>query len=162
MSLRFLQGLMSLDNTGGILNYNLTDMRYICPYRTCNADAPVAHNFHIPVDFRNTAPWSALLESWRLFVSMHIQYTSHGTSSTSFRTTEWATVAALLFVSWRVLPNNTVVWERPVVDTYEAGLIEFPADFRKEMFELVFLHKDEPTRHSRYASVAHLPTGAHA
>jgi amino acid transporter len=144
-SAQVLTWLVNLITAGGVIDYIVMCITYICFYRACRAQG---------ID-RRTFPYTGWFQPYCSYiglVAMTIIVIFYGYSSftpwdvgTFFSYYTMVIVAPILFVGWKVIKRTKLVrssqvdllWERPIVDAYEASFISPPVGFWTEMLQLV-------------------------
>lgn len=145
-----LTWLINLITAGGIINYIIMTTTYLFFYRACKVQRVDRSAFPYTAYFQ---PYSA----WIGLVAMSIVVIFYGYSSfTPWSVANFFTyytmviVAPLLFFGWKLVKKTTVVppeqadlvWERPLVEAYEASFINEPIGFWTEIMQLVGLRRD--------------------
>ncbi|KIW52677.1 hypothetical protein PV05_08302 [Exophiala xenobiotica] len=144
-SSQVLTWLVNLITAGGIIDYIVMSVTYICFYNACKAQG---------ID-RNAFPYTGWFQPYCAYIGlawMCMIVTFYGYSSftpwdvgTFFSYYTMVIVAPILFVGWKVIKRTRVVrpheadlvWERPIVDAYEASFVTPPVGFWTEMLQLV-------------------------
>ncbi|KAK5465162.1 hypothetical protein LTS15_001725 [Exophiala xenobiotica] len=144
-SAQVLTWLVNLITAGGIIDYIVMCVTYICFYNACKAQG---------ID-RNAFPYTGWFQPYCAYIGLAWMSTIvifYGYSSftpwdvgTFFSYYTMVIVAPILFVAWKVIKCTRIVrsreadlvWERPIVDAYEASFITPPVGFWTEMLQLV-------------------------
>ena len=144
-SSQVLTWLVNLITAGGIIDYIVMSVTYICFYNACKAQG---------ID-RNAFPYTGWFQPYCAYIGlawMCMIVTFYGYSAftpwdvgTFFSYYTMVIVAPVLFVGWKVIKRTRVVrsheadlvWERPIVDAYEASFVTPPVGFWTEMLQLV-------------------------
>ncbi|OLN87693.1 General amino acid permease AGP2-like protein 2 [Colletotrichum chlorophyti] len=140
-----LTWMVNLITAGGIINYIVICITYIRFHKACKAQG---------LD-RSTLPYTGYLQpycGWIGLVCMVLVVTCYGYSSFSpFDVSSFFTyytmvlLAPILFGIWKVVKRTKflapeeidLVWERPIIDAYEASNELPPGGFWREMLDLV-------------------------
>ncbi|KAL9941914.1 hypothetical protein D7B24_003900 [Verticillium nonalfalfae] len=135
--------LQSLTSASGLINYIVISVTYICFYRACEAQG---------LD-RKTLPYTGWFQPYCAYIGvfwMTLMVLTFG--YTTFLTGNWDTltffsyytmvfVAIISFTGWKLLKRSRIVrpheadliWERPIVDAYEAKFSSPPTRFRDDV-----------------------------
>ncbi|ODA79688.1 hypothetical protein RJ55_05282 [Drechmeria coniospora] len=144
-SAKVLDWLISLITAGGIIDYLVMSITFLFYYRACQAQG---------VD-RKSLPYYGWGQPYCAIIALVIQtlvVIFYGYASFTpwkvdsfFRHYTMQLVAPVLFFGWKffkgtkmVRPHEAdLVWERPIIDSYEAGLHDEPVGFWTELGHLV-------------------------
>ncbi|KAK5996974.1 General amino acid permease AGP2 [Cladobotryum mycophilum] len=150
-----LSWLVTLITAGGIIDYIVMEVTYICFYRACKAQG---------ID-RRTLPYYGWGQPYcavialivHLLVVIFYGYRSFAPWSVKgfFQSYTMQLVAPTLFIVWKVIKRTKfvrpheadLIWERPIIDAYEAQFTEPQAGFWTEMLQLVGLRKGKKSDH---------------
>lgn len=161
-SSQVLTWLINLITAGGIIDYIVMCVTYICFFNACKAQG---------VD-RNTFPYTGWFQPYCGYIGltgMSLVVIFYGYSSftpwnvgTFFSYYTMVIVAPILYVAWKLIKRTRVVrssevdlvWERPIVDAYEATFLGPGVGFWTEMLQLVGFRRGK--KDERRTSVAEL------
>ncbi|KAF2747827.1 AAT family amino acid transporter [Sporormia fimetaria CBS 119925] len=159
-SAKVLTWLLNLITAGGLIDFIVMCITYICFYNACKAQG---------VD-RKTLPycgWFQPYSAWIGLVGLTCVVFAYGYSV--FLPGNWNIedffsyytmlgVAPVLYVGWKFFKKTEVVsankldltWDAPIIDAYEASFVSPPVGFWTEMLQLVGLKRSVPVdrRHS--------------
>lgn len=144
-----LTWLINLITAGGVIDYIVMCITYLCFYQACKVQG---------LD-RRTLPYYARFQPWSGIIGLvgtTLVVIFYGYSS--FRPPSVATffsyytmviVAPILYVSWKlyhktkIIPSAEVdlIWERPLIDAYEASFTDPPVGFWTELLQMVGLRR---------------------
>lgn len=148
-SAEVLNWLITLMTAGGIINYLVMGITFICYYRACQAQG---------VD-RTKMPYYGRFQPYGAYLALFIQvlvvlcygYKSFQPWSVKafFQNYTMQIIAPLLFIGWKVIKRTRwlrphevdLVWERPIIDAYENSITEPAVGFWTEMAQLVGLRR---------------------
>jgi amino acid transporter len=148
-SSKVLTWLVNLITAGGVIDYIVMCVTYICFYRACKVQG---------ID-RRTFPYTGWFQPYCAYIGvtfMTVVVLFYGYSSftprdvgTLFSFYTMVIVAPVLYVGWKLIKRTRyvrateadMVWERPIVDAYEASFISEPVGFWTEMLQLVGLKR---------------------
>ncbi|KAL6891627.1 amino acid transporter [Trichoderma longibrachiatum] len=146
-----LDWLVSLITAGGIIDYLVMSITYLCFYRACKAQG---------VD-RKAFPYYGWGQPYCAIVALVIQLLVVGgygyeafmpwDVKAFFRNYTMQLLAPVLFISWKVLKRTRfvrpseldLVWQRPTIDAYESHFMEPPEGFWSEMLRLVRIKRSK-------------------
>lgn len=161
-SSQVLTWLIALITAGGVIDYIVMSTTYLCFYYAMKAQG---------VD-RKTLPycgWFQPYSAWISLVFMICIVACYGYSSfkpwdvsTFFSYYTMVIVAPILYLGWKLIHRTKfvrsheadLVWQRPVIDAYEASFIDQPVGFWTEMAQLVGLKRQAGGNDKRRGSVA--------
>ncbi|KAL2398024.1 General amino acid permease AGP2 [Exophiala dermatitidis] len=150
-SSQVLTWLVNLITAGGIIDFIVMCVTYIFFYRACKVQG---------LD-RHTLPYRGWFQPYCSYIAvtgMTLVVIFYGYSSftpwdvgTFFSYYTMVFVAPVLFVGWKLVKKTRfvrpheadLVWERPIVDAYEATFISEPIGFWTEMLQLVGLKRNK-------------------
>ncbi|KAG8630495.1 hypothetical protein KVT40_002114 [Elsinoe batatas] len=165
-SYRVLNILVSLITAGGITNYIVMSVTYIFFYKACQVQGVDRRSFPYYGRFQ---PYSAYIGlGWMSFVVIFYGYATFRTTfsaETFFSNYTIQIIMPIIFIGWKLIKKTKfvkpheadLVWERPVVDDYEAQadvLDGPPTGFWREMGDLFTFNLFNKHRKSRNASAA--------
>lgn len=142
---KVLTWLVNLITAGGLINYIIMTITYICFYRACVAQGVDRTQFPYYARFQPYCAYIAL--SAELLVVFFYGYSSFTPWSVSnfFIYYAMLILAPVFYLGWKALKRTRfvrpheadLVWERPVVEAYEASFVNAPIGFWTEMAQLV-------------------------
>ena len=155
-SAQVLTWLVNLITAGGIIDYIVMCITYICFYRACKAQN---------ID-RKSLPyygWFQPYSAWISLVLLTLIVFTYGystflpgsfTLSSFFSYYTMVGVAPILYVGWKLIKRTKIippaevdlVWERPIIDAYEASVTEPPVGLWAEMVGMFGIKKSMLTR----------------
>ncbi|KAH6989320.1 amino acid permease/ SLC12A domain-containing protein [Ilyonectria sp. MPI-CAGE-AT-0026] len=148
-SAKVLTWLINIMTAGGLINYLIMSITFLQYYRACQAQG---------FD-RKTLPYFGYFQPYGTYIALAFQtimvifygYASFTPWSVEnfFSNYTMQLVAPCLFVGWKVLKRTTwkkpldvdLIWERPIIDAYEATFTEPAVGFWTEMGQLVGLRR---------------------
>ena len=144
-----LQWLINLITAGGLIDYIVMCVTYICFYNACKVQGFDRRNFPYYGRFQ---PYCAYLGlAWMVVVVLCYGYKSLHPWNTQnfFINYTMLIVAPLLFIGWKIFKKTKfikpkdvdLVWERPTIDAYEETFIDAPVGFWEEMIQVQSHHK---------------------
>ncbi|KAJ5887088.1 hypothetical protein N7504_011135 [Penicillium tannophilum] len=155
-----------LVTAGGLINYITICITFICYHRACKVQGVDRRSFAY---FGRFQPYSAYLALvWMVLVTIFYGYPAFKPWSVS---NFWANytmqiVIPCLFVLWKLFKRTKfvrsrevdLVWERPLIDAYEASFMDPPIGFWREVGQVFGLGRVKGGNDKRRHSVA-LPSG---
>ena len=137
--------LVSLTTAGGLIDYIVMNITFLYYYRACKAQG--VDRTQLPY-YGWFQPWSAIIALVvQTLVCLGIGYTAFTPWNVEsfFKSYTMQIVAPLLFIGWKLLKRTKtvkpaeadLVWERPIIDAYEAQFTEAPVGFWAEMGALI-------------------------
>ncbi|KAG6126851.1 hypothetical protein E4U22_005778 [Claviceps purpurea] len=141
--------LVDLITAGGIIDYLVMNVTFLYYYRACKAQG---------ID-RKTLPYYGRFQPYGTYIALFVQtlvvifygYTAFTPWSVEsfFRNYTMQLLAPVLFFGWKlfkrtktVKPHETdLVWQRPIIDQYEASLRHPPVGFWTELGRLVGINR---------------------
>lgn len=139
-----LTWLVNLVTAGGIIDYIIMSITYLFFYRACVAQGVDRSKFPYYARFQPYGAWIALV--FQTLVVIFYGYSSFIPWDVSSFFTYYALLilAPILFVSWKVIHKTKfvgaleadLVWDRPVVEAYEASFVNEPLGFWTEIVQL--------------------------
>ncbi|KIW13296.1 hypothetical protein PV08_08484 [Exophiala spinifera] len=150
-SSQVLTWLVNLITAGGIIDYIVMCVTYLFFYNACKAQGIDRNSFPYTGWFQPYCGYIGL--AWMCMIVIFYGYSSFTPwdVGTFFSFYTMVIVAPVLFVGWKVIKRTRLVgareadlvWERPVVDAYEASFVTPPAGFWTEILQLVGLRRDK-------------------
>ncbi|SPN99236.1 probable carnitine transporter [Cephalotrichum gorgonifer] len=137
--------LVALVTAGGLINYNVMCITYIFYWRAIKAQG---------VD-RSTFPYRGWFQPYSAYIALAVEvfviiFAGYGSFrppnvEAFFQSYTMVILAPLLFFSWKLIKKTSfvkpleadLVYQRPVIDAYEAALTGEPVGFWTEMGELI-------------------------
>ena len=144
-SAKVLTWLINLITAGGIIDFIVMCVTYIFFYRACKAQG---------ID-RNSFPYTGWFQPYCAYIGlagMTLVVTFFGYSSftpwnveTFFSYYTMVIVAPVLYIGWKLIKRTKfisaheadLIWDRPVIDAYEASFVSPPVGFWTEMLQLI-------------------------
>jgi amino acid transporter len=144
-SLVVLQWFVNLVTAGCTINFVVICITYLRFYRACMVQGVDRTALPYYGYFQPYAAWAGL--AWTVFVVLGYGYSSFTPwdVGTFFSYYTMAIFAVVMFTAWKVGMRSRVVrpedvdlmWERPVIDAYEASCAEVPVGFWTEVAQMV-------------------------
>jgi len=148
-SAQVLTWLVNLITAGGIPNYIVMTVTYIFFYRACKAQGLDRRTFPYTGWFQPYSAWIALV--FETFVLIFYGYSSFQPWKVEsfFTYYTMAIVMPILFVVWKLIKRTKFIkpleadllYQRPVIDAYEASFVGEPVGFWTEMVRMVGLRR---------------------
>jgi amino acid transporter len=146
-SAKVLNWLINIITAGGLINYIVMCVTYICFYKACQAQG---------LD-RNTLPYKGYFQPYGTYIALAIEICILGAYGYStflpgkFTVEGLLTYYMMVFVApvtfgfWKLFKRTKwlrahevdLVWDAPVIDIYEASFITPPVGFWTEMLQLI-------------------------
>lgn len=146
-----LAWLTNILTAGGLINYFTMAVTYLFFYRACKAQGIDRSQFPYFGYFQPYTAWIGVIGEG--CVILFFGYESFRPwNLTSFFTNYTLVVFAIItFTSWKLLHRTKLVkpteadlvWERPIVDSYERSTLSKPQGFWAEMFEWIGLKQED-------------------
>jgi yeast amino acid transporter len=147
-SAQVLKWLVSLVTAGGLIDYIVICITYLRFYYACRLQK---------ID-RSTFPYVGRLQpfcGWVGLVCMSLVCLLYG----------YATLRPILYIVWKLLKGTRIVslqeidlvWERPIIDAYEAGLEGQPSTFWAELGHLFARSKNKEPAPDCHADESAIP-----
>ncbi|KAB8230846.1 AAT family amino acid transporter [Aspergillus alliaceus] len=144
-SSQVLTWLTNLITAGGIIDYIVICITYIFFYRACQAQGVDRKSFPYFGWFQPYSAWIGLLGECLIVIFYGYSSFVPWDISNFFTHYTMVILAPLLYLYWKIFKCTKVtgsleadlVWERPMIDTYEAGLVSPPSGFWEEIIEMV-------------------------
>jgi amino acid transporter len=150
--------LKRYDNHLGLINYIVMTTTFIFYYRACKAQGVDRRQFSYVGWFQPYCAYLGLV--WMVTVALLYGYPSFKpwSVSTFFSSYTMQIFIPPLFIFWKVLKRTKfvkpheadLVWERPVVDAYEASFIDPPVGFWKEMGQMIGIGRTKGGNERRF------------
>ena len=148
-SAQVLTWLINLVTAGGIIDYIVMCITYLRFYKATVAQGINRKEFPYYGYFQPYCAWIGLV--CEILVVIFFGYSSFRPPSvtTFFSYYTMLIVAPILYFGWKLLKRTKVVplsevdlmWERPIVDAYEATFVSEPVGFWVEVLHLVGLKR---------------------
>ena len=153
-SSQVLTWLINLITASGIIDYIVMSATYIAFYKACKAQG---------ID-RRTFPYYGYFQPYGAYVGLCgmvlVVFTYGYSSFTPWSvSTFWSyytmvIVSPVLFIGWKLIKKTRwvrpseadLVWERPIIDAYEASFLSPPVGFWTEMLQLFGLKRGKVDR----------------
>jgi yeast amino acid transporter len=150
-SAQVLDWLVALITAGGIIDYIIMSVTYLFFYRACKVQGVDRRTFPYYGYFQ---PWCGILAViCECLVVLFFGYEAFDPWSVDsfFSSYTMLLVAPVLYLGWklikrtRIIPSHEVdlVWERPVVDAYEASFDTPPLGFWEEILQMVGINRSK-------------------
>ncbi|KAF5025929.1 hypothetical protein F66182_1964 [Fusarium sp. NRRL 66182] len=154
-SAKVLNWLIALMTAGGLINYLVMGLTYVNFYRACKAQNVDRRNMPYYARFQPYCAYIGL--AFQFCVVMCYGYKSFQPWDTElfFQNYTMQFVAPALFIFWKLYKKTRwlrphevdLVWERPIIDSYENSITTPPTGFWQEMGMLIGIkakvHSDE-------------------
>lgn len=146
-----LNWLINLVTAGSIINFVVMVITYLFFYRGCMAQGVDRRTFPYRGWGQPHVAWICLVaECLVLFFFGYNSFTPPN-AETFFSCYTMLIVCPLLFVFWKLFKKTKVVkpldldlvWEKPIVDAYEASIISPPVSFWVELLQMFGLMRDK-------------------
>lgn len=148
-SAKALTILVDLITAGGIIDYIVMCITFLCYYAACKKQGVDRSKLPYSGRFQPYSAWIALF-FLTLIVFVYgysVFLPGQFTAADFFTYYTMVIVAPILYFGWklvkrtRIVPSAEVdlVWERPVIDQYESSFLEPPTGFWREMGQMVGL-----------------------
>ena len=155
--------LINLVTAGGVINYIVITVTYICFYRACKAQGLDRRTLPYYARFQPYCGYIGLV--WMIIIVFCYGYSSFTPKfsvQNFFIYYAMLIVAPITFTSWKLIKRTKfvgplqadLVWERPVIDAYEATFIDKPVGFWVEMLQLVGIKKRAGGNDQRVGSIS--------
>ena len=157
-----LTWLISLITAGGVIDYIVMCTTYLFFYRACKAQGLDRSKLPYYGRFQPWCGWIGLV--WMILIVFTYGYSCFMPWSTTnfFFNYLMLILAPILYLGWKLIKKTKIVkaseadlvWERPLIDAYEATFIDEPVGFWTEMLQLVGLRKRKGGNDQRTASIS--------
>lgn len=153
---KVLTWLVTLITAGGIINFIVMCVTYIFFYRACMAQGIDRQSFPYTGWFQPYSAWIALV--FEICVVLCFGYTSLKPWSAEdfFINYTMVILAPVMFIFWKVFKRTSfikpleadIVWDRPIIEAYEASFTHPPVGFFTEVLQMVGLRRKirEPSK----------------
>ncbi|KAK6851839.1 General amino acid permease AGP2 [Apiospora arundinis] len=153
---KVLTWLVTLITAGGIINFIVMCITYIFFYRACIAQGIDRQSFPYTGWFQPYSAWIAL--AFELCVLFCYGYASFSPWNTQdfFINYTMVMLAPVLFIFWKYFKGTKfikpmeadIVWDRPIIEAYEASFTHAPVGFWTEIMQMVGLRRKvrEPSK----------------
>lgn len=135
----------NLVTAGGLINYIVICITYICFHRACKVQNLDRRQFSYYAWFQPYCGWIGLV--WMILVTILYGYPAYKPwdLSTFWSDYTMQIVIPPLFLIWKIIKRTKfvrsheadLVWERPLIDAYEASFTDPPTSFWRECAQLV-------------------------
>lgn len=144
-SAQVLTWLVNLMTAGGLIDYIVMCITYIFFYRACKAQGVDRNSFPYTGKFQPYSAWIALCVECVVVIFYGYSSFTPWSVETFFSSYTIQILAPILFFGWKfyhgtkfVKPLETdLVYQRPIIDTYEANITTPALSFWTEMAQLV-------------------------
>lgn len=148
-SKKVIEWLVELITAGGIIDYLVMNVTFLYYYRACKVQG---------VD-RKTLPYYGRFQPYGTYIALFVQtlvvifygYTAFTPWSVEkfFKSYSMQLLAPVLFFGWKLVHRTRavkpqeadLVWERPIIDRYEASFTDPPVGFWTEIGRLVGINR---------------------
>lgn len=155
--------LINLVTAGGVIDYIVMCVTYLFFYRACKAQGLDRSTLPYYGRFQPYCGWIGLC--WMTLIVFTYGYSSFrgGFDVESFFIYyAMLILAPITFLGWKLIKRTKfvgpleadLVWERPVIDAYEATFIDKPVGFWVEMLQLFGLKKRAGGNDQRAGSIS--------
>lgn len=146
-----LNWLIALVTAGGVLNYVFMSVTYLRFFYACKAQGVDRRLFPYYGYFQPYCGWAGLC--WMITIVIFFGYSSFTPPGVDkfFSNYTMLIVAPVLGIFWKLFKRTKLVkssecdlvWERPIVDAYEASFISPPVGFWMEMIQMVGIKRSK-------------------
>lgn len=144
-SSQVLTWLVNIITAGGLIDYMVMCITYIFFYRACKAQGVDRESFPYTGRFQPYSAWIALVFEILMVIFYGYSAFQPWAVDTFFSFYTMQIVAPILFIGWKLLhrtkfvkPHEAdLVYQRTVIDTYEANLTTPVVSFWTEMLQMV-------------------------
>jgi amino acid transporter len=161
-SAQVLKWLINLVTAGGIINYIVICVTYLCFYNACKAQGLDRKTLPYYGRFQPYCGYIGLV--WMVVIVLTYGYTSFYPWNVQnfFIYYAMLIVAPCTFLGWKLLKRTRfigplqadLVWERPIIDAYEATFIDKPVGFWVEMLQLIGIKRRKGGNDQRVGSIS--------
>lgn len=157
----------NLVTAGGLINYITISITFIFYYRACKAQGIDRNQFSYTGWFQPYGAWISLV--WMFIVTCVYGYPAYKPWNIE---TFWSDYTMqifipLLFPIWKIIKRTKfvkpteadLVWERPLIDAYEASFMDPPVGFWREIGQMFGFRRIKGGNDKRRQSVAPPSTG---
>ena len=146
-----LTWLTSLNTAGQMVNFVSITVTYLFFYRACKVQGIDRRTFPYYGRFQPYSAWIAVITLCTLLLFFGYGSFTPWSVDAFFQHYAMIFLAPILYVGWKITKKTKIVspeladlvWERPVVDAYEATFASPPIGFWTEMLQLVGLRKNK-------------------
>ncbi|OQE27453.1 hypothetical protein PENSTE_c004G07243 [Penicillium steckii] len=152
----------NLVTAGGLINYITICITYIFFHRACKAQNLDRRQFSYYGWFQPWCGWIGMV--WMILVTILYGYPAYKpwNIETFWSDYTMQIVIPPLFLIWKVIKKTKFIkaheadllWERPLIDAYEASFLDPPVGFWREMLQLVGLGRIKGGNDKRRQSIA--------
>jgi amino acid transporter len=153
-SAKALTWLTNLITAGGLINFIVMNITYLCFYRACKAQGLDRRTLPYRGWFQPYSAWIALVAQVTIVLVSGYEVFLPGkwTVDSFFTSYTMVGVAPVLFFGWKLLKRTKIVkphevdliWDAPLIDAYEASFLTPPVGFWTEIVQLVGLKHKVP------------------
>jgi yeast amino acid transporter len=148
-SAKVLTWLINLVTAGGIINYIVMCVTYIFFYRACKAQGLDRRTLPYYGKFQPYCAWIGLVVETVIVFTFGYTSFSPWSNDSFWSNYAMVIVAPVLFIGWKLVKRTKfvkpleadLVWERPIIDAYEATFMSEPVGFWTEMIQLFGLRR---------------------
>lgn len=145
-----LSWLTSLNTAGQMINFIIITTTYLFFYYACVAQGVDRSKFPYYGRFQPYCGWIAVITECTLVLFFGYSSFTPWNLSGFFQHYAMVFLAPLLYFGWKLTKRTKIVsskqvdlvWERPIVDAYEATFASPPIGFWTEMVQLIGLKRD--------------------
>ncbi|EXJ81650.1 hypothetical protein A1O1_07715 [Capronia coronata CBS 617.96] len=146
-----LTWLVNLITAGGLIDYIVMCVTYLCFYRACKAQGLDRSTLPYTGWFQPYCGWIGLVVETLVVIFFGYSSFTPWDVGTFFSNYTMVLVAPVLFVGWKLIKKTRfvrpleadLVWDRPIVDAYEATFISPPVGFWTEMLQVVGFNRNK-------------------
>ncbi|KAL4862197.1 hypothetical protein BDV12DRAFT_207370 [Aspergillus spectabilis] len=146
-SSQVLTWLTNILTAGGLINYFVMSVTYVCFYRACQAQGVDRTSFPYYGRFQPYTAWVGVISEGLIVIFYGYASFRPWDIAGFFTNYTMVILAPGLFCFWKVVKGTRfvspheadLIWERPVVDSYERSTLSIPQGFWAEIGEWVGL-----------------------
>ncbi|KAJ5689858.1 General amino acid permease AGP2 [Penicillium macrosclerotiorum] len=152
----------NLVTAGGLINYITITLTYICFHRACKAQGIDRRSFSYFGRLQPFCGYAALV--WMILVTILYGYPSYKPWSVSTFWSDYTMQIVIppLYLIWKFIKRTKIVkpheadlvWERPLIDAYEASFTSPPVGFWREIGQMFGFRRIKGGNDKRRDSVA--------
>ena len=150
-SAQVLTWLVNLITAGGIIDYIVMSITYLAFYRACKVQGLDRRTFPYYGRFQPYCGWIGLVFETLVVIFYGYSAFTPWSNSTFWSYYAMVIVAPILFIGWKLIKRTKIVrsadvdlvWERPIIDAYEASFVSPPVGFWTEMIQLIGLRRNK-------------------
>lgn len=156
-----------LTNNPGLINYITICITFIFYHRACKAQGVDRRSFSYFGRFQPYCAWLGLV--WMTTVTIFYGYPSFKpwNVQTFWQNYTMQIVIPCLFILWKIFKRTKfvkpheadLVWERPLIDAYEASFMDEPVGFWREVGQMFGWRRIKGGNDKRRRSVVHPSSG---